>query len=229
MRTCGNCGAPLDNDALFCTECGTKVEPMGMQCPNCGASVENNSAFCHKCGTPMGGTPVQQAMANQYPQQPNTNNGHSTQRDSDNITMRPEKKSNTGLYIAGGFLAVILLIIGGKFLLQSKSNKDVADKQTAEQTVPQSMTLYGAVDKYPITMSLYIDGSVVKGTYYYNKQGPDKVLTLSGVLNNGEMDIYEEDENSRQTGHFHGYYSNGVFQGEFITQEGKRMSFRVSE
>ncbi|MGN1229956.1 MAG: zinc-ribbon domain-containing protein, partial [Prevotella sp.] len=26
MRYCKNCGAPLDNDALFCRECGTKVE-----------------------------------------------------------------------------------------------------------------------------------------------------------------------------------------------------------
>ena len=65
--------------------------------------------------------------------------------------------------------------------------------------------------------------------YYYNKQGPDNVLTLSGVFDNGEMDIYETDENGRQTGHFKGYYSNGEYQGEFVTMQGKSMQFRVSE
>lgn len=229
MRTCSNCGAPLDNDALFCTECGTKAAPIGMQCPNCGAAVENNSAFCPECGTPMGGSPVPPHVSNQYPQQPSTHTGRSTQSSSDNITIHPEKKSNIWIYIVCGVLAVILLIAGGKFLLQSKTDNETSEIQVSEQNVQKNITMYGAVDKYPITMSLNIDGSVVKGTYYYNKQGPDKVLTLSGVLNNGEMDIYEADENGRQTGHFRGYYSNGVYQGEFITQQGKSMSFRVSK
>lgn len=229
MRTCSNCGAPLDNDALFCTECGTKAAPIGMQCPNCGAAVENNSAFCPECGTPMGGSPVPPHVSNQYPQQPSTHMGRSTRSSSDNITIQPEKKSNIWIYIVGGVLAVILLIAGGKFLLQSKTDNETTEIQVSEQNVQKNITMYGAVDKYPITMSLNIDGSVVKGTYYYNKQGPDKVLTLSGVLNNGEMDIYEADENGRQTGHFRGYYSNGVYQGEFITQQGKSMSFRVSK
>lgn len=229
MRTCSNCGAPLDNDALFCTECGTKAAPIGMQCPNCGAAVENNSAFCPECGTPMGGSSVPPYVSNQYPQQPSTHMGRSTRSSSDNITIQPEKKSNIWIYIVGGVLAVILLIAGGKFLLQSKTDNETTEIQVSEQNVQKNITMYGAVDKYPITMSLNIDGSVVKGTYYYNKQGPDKVLTLSGVLNNGEMDIYEADENGRQTGHFRGYYSNGVYQGEFITQQGKSMSFRVSK
>ncbi len=229
MRTCSNCGAPLDNDALFCTECGTKAAPMGMQCPNCGAGIENNSAFCPECGTPVRGTPATHPVDNQHSQQPNTQTGRSTRSSLGNIVLQPEKKSNTWLYVIGSILAVILLIVGGKFLLQSKSDDSSSDIQVSEQTLQKSITLYGAVDKYPITMSLNIDGSVVKGTYYYNKQGPDKVLTLSGVLNNGEMDIYEADENGRQTGHFRGYYSNGVYQGEFVTQQGKSMSFRISE
>ena len=229
MRTCSNCGAPLDNDALFCTECGTKAAPIGMQCPNCGAVVENNSAFCTECGTPTSGSPIPPHVSNQYPQQLNTQTGRSTRSSLDNNTLQHEKKSNTWLYIVGGVLAVILLIAGGKFLLQSKSENGTSEIQVSEQNVQKNITLYGAVDKYPITMSLNIDGSVVKGTYYYNKQGPDKVLTLSGVLNNGEIDIYEADENGCQTGHFRGYYSHGVYQGEFITQQGKSMSFRVSE
>ena len=53
MRTCSNCGAQLDNDALFCTECGTKVEAYGKVCPNCGATIDDDSLFCAECGTKL--------------------------------------------------------------------------------------------------------------------------------------------------------------------------------
>ena len=39
MLKCRNCGAQLDSDALFCTECGKEL-PMGIVCPHCGASYE---------------------------------------------------------------------------------------------------------------------------------------------------------------------------------------------
>lgn len=125
-----------------------------------------------------------------------------------------------------------VLSIGGYFLITnfSKSNSENATQsENVAEGISQSMTLHGSVDKYPITMQLNINGSVVKGSYYYNKKGPDALLTLSGVLDNGEMDIYESDENGRQTGHFHGYFSNGNYEGEFVTIEGKSMTFRVSQ
>lgn len=50
MGNCIFCGAPLDDDALFCSNCGKKVEFQGKKCPQCGAEVENDSAFCTKCG-----------------------------------------------------------------------------------------------------------------------------------------------------------------------------------
>lgn len=153
------------------------------------------------------------------------------------------------LYYIGGAIVALLIILLAVLLwpdkqkeeteaLETENNVEVVDEvsESEETTVPveqvetsRSVTLYGAVHKYPITMQLEIKGSVVKGTYYYNKQGPDNVLTLSGVFDNGEMDIYETDENGRQTGHFKGYYSNGEYQGEFVTMQGKSMQFRVSE
>lgn len=153
------------------------------------------------------------------------------------------------LYYIGGAIVALLIILLAVLLwpdkqkeeteaLETENNVEVVEDvaESEETTVPveqvemsRSVTLYGAVHKYPITMQLEIKGSVVKGTYYYNKQGPDNVLTLSGVFDNGEMDIYETDENGRQTGHFKGYYSNGEYQGEFVTMQGKSMQFLVSE
>lgn len=166
------------------------------------------------------------------------------------------KENLNKLYYIGGAIVALLIILLAVLLwpdkqkqdteaLETKNNVEVVDEaadvaeevtESEESPAPveqtetsRSVTLYGSVHTYPITMNLYIKGSVVKGTYYYNKQGPDNVLTLSGVFDDGEMDIYETDEKGRQTGHFKGYYINGEYQGEFVTMQGKSMKFRVSE
>lgn len=59
MRTCRNCGAQLDDDARFCTACGTKVEDPGRVCPNCGAKVDDDAHFCTECGTKLDVSPAQ--------------------------------------------------------------------------------------------------------------------------------------------------------------------------
>ena len=89
--------------------------------------------------------------------------------------------------------------------------------------------LSGIVDKYPITMHLEIDGSTVKGSYYYNKQGVNSKLKLQGSNENGVLDINETDAEGTPTGHFSGKFSNGVYKGQFVTNQGKKMSFVVSE
>lgn len=49
MKNCIYCGAPLDDDALFCRKCGKKVET-SKKCPRCGAEERADSVFCSKCG-----------------------------------------------------------------------------------------------------------------------------------------------------------------------------------
>ena len=53
MRNCSYCGAPLDDDALFCTSCGRAIESQDKLCPNCGAIIEEDSVFCANCGTKL--------------------------------------------------------------------------------------------------------------------------------------------------------------------------------
>lgn len=57
---CANCGAELEEDMMFCTECGTPVAKAAASedaeyetCPSCGATVEKGMKFCTECGTPM--------------------------------------------------------------------------------------------------------------------------------------------------------------------------------
>lgn len=89
--------------------------------------------------------------------------------------------------------------------------------------------MHGTVDKYPITMHLEIDGSTVKGMYYYDKQGSNAKLNLTGTNEDGVLDINETDPEGTPTGHFSGKFSNGVYKGQFVTNQGKKMSFVVSE
>ena len=49
MKKCPHCGAELNDDNLFCTECGKEL-PKGVVCPHCGASVNEGDAFCTECG-----------------------------------------------------------------------------------------------------------------------------------------------------------------------------------
>ena len=49
---CRNCGAELADGALFCSECGTKVELSKIRfCRECGAELSEGARFCGCCGT----------------------------------------------------------------------------------------------------------------------------------------------------------------------------------
>lgn len=53
MKQCPNCGAQMNDDSLFCTECGSKI-PQGDVCPHCGASMNDGDVFCQNCGKKPG-------------------------------------------------------------------------------------------------------------------------------------------------------------------------------
>lgn len=89
--------------------------------------------------------------------------------------------------------------------------------------------LQGSVDKYPVTMHLVIEGESVKGSYYYNKFGPNALLTLSGKNDDGKLTVEESDERGKKSGHFEGEFSEGVFKGVFTDAKGKKMPFVIAE
>lgn len=49
MKKCLFCGTEVNDDCLFCTECGKEL-PKGNVCPHCGASVNDGDVFCMECG-----------------------------------------------------------------------------------------------------------------------------------------------------------------------------------
>ncbi len=52
---CKNCGSRLEENAVFCPECGTKIEKR--LCPNCGEDITNSDNFCENCGENLNDTP----------------------------------------------------------------------------------------------------------------------------------------------------------------------------
>ncbi len=49
MKKCPFCGVQVNDDSLFCTECGRPI-PQGSVCPHCGTSISDGDTFCQSCG-----------------------------------------------------------------------------------------------------------------------------------------------------------------------------------
>ena len=134
-----------------------------------------------------------------------------------------------------GTMAIAIVLIASCSSKEAKTETDsdsaieAVEEVVAEAAVNESYDLEGAVYKYPITMHLDIEGTQVKGTYYYNKRGPNAKLNISGTYENGEMDLNETDEKGVPTGHFKGTFAGGEFKGQFIDNKGKVLDFLVSE
>ena len=49
MKACKNCGHKEYEDAVFCTNCGSKFDSH-LFCPNCGVNISESDQFCTSCG-----------------------------------------------------------------------------------------------------------------------------------------------------------------------------------
>ena len=118
-----------------------------------------------------------------------------------------------------------------KFKVSSKwdADKEESSDTNIESVEDKTVDLAGNVDKYPVTMHLVISGTQVKGSYYYDKQGANAKLKLMGTNEDGIIDINETDADGTPTGHFRGKFVNGVYSGHFVTNQGKKMPFKLYE
>ena len=58
MKTCPHCGSEVIDNAKFCNNCGSEINPDEINnknsqntCPNCGHEVGTGMKFCESCGT----------------------------------------------------------------------------------------------------------------------------------------------------------------------------------
>lgn len=52
---CKSCGAKMDDDAVFCSNCGANKDSIEnfTYCEKCGTKITEDAAFCTECGTPI--------------------------------------------------------------------------------------------------------------------------------------------------------------------------------
>ncbi len=83
--------------------------------------------------------------------------------------------------------------------------------------------LYGAIaGKYGITMNIFIHGSQVSGSMYYNRVG--EYIYLKGTIDGtGHMQLAGSLENGQKTDFFDGTYDGKIYQGKWHTTGNKRM------
>ncbi len=122
-------------------------------------------------------------------------------------------------------ILISLIIIGG-VIFAGFFVTNLTEEKT-EVVSSQSLNMAGHVGQYPVTMQIQISGSVINGSYYYDRMGSNNILLLNGTYDNGEIHIIETTVEGEQTGDFRGRLSNGVFSGNYINYKGKEMAFNI--
>ena len=72
-----------------------------------------------------------------------------------------------------------------------------------------------------------IEGSSVKGKYYYTKYDSSNSLKLVGTYSNKILNLNEYNSDNENTGVFNGRYEENIFSGIFINYKGKQMPFKL--
>lgn len=196
MIKCSNCGAQLDNDALFCTECGTKQEPQKKICTQCGAEIDDDSIFCAECGAKLDAVTtqtVEQPQVDEPVEEPREESvvkppvseqplveQQTTEQAKDTIVKTadiapvPKANSNSLKYIIGGVVCAVLVVAGGWFVYDKYfgSVLDKLDFSTPLTSIRVSVSeayLYTEPDENsPVAKTKDGDDWIVKEGYIYS-------------------------------------------------------------
>ena len=110
-----------------------------------------------------------------------------------------------------------------EYLNQIKSK----DSSTA---INGTYSMAGEVSNYKIHMTIEIDGTNVKGYYYYDSQGSSNRVRLEGAINeNREMKLFKFDTNGEETGYFSGAFDGATYCGENVNyQRNNSLAFSLT-
>lgn len=219
MNNCKYCGAPLDEDSQFCTNCGKKVEPQRKTCPQCGAEVEDNSAFCAKCGTKLDVQSIP-PIDSQRMATPST----PLQEEEEVVYEWEEKKDRTWLYVICGIVIVALLGFGAYFYF-SQSNDNISSINTEREPI----ALKGSInEKIGFSMKLHFNGNEVEGTEHYDNQKAADTISIKGTIDENSYLTLHEYDKAIECGKFEGFLHENSYSGTFTNSQGKTMSFSAN-
>ena len=128
-KKCTHCGTILDDEAMFCSECGTKQAPVEKKCTNCGAVLMEGAKFCMYCGTP-----VAAAAASPSPVTPKAPKEPQTQKQGTEDFEISQPDGDTLSFNIMGIPFIMKFIKGGMV-----GNTEVSDFYIGETVVTQAL------------------------------------------------------------------------------------------
>lgn len=220
MRQCSNCGAPLDDDALFCTSCGQKLIQTDSPAE---APVRSTDDREQK--------PVEPAAVNEERKAAST--------------IRPWHYA-----LGFGVLLIILAAIFVPKMLKDNDKAEQenvaeqSDNNFSEEYGPQEDTddssegtnyeggyeYQGSIDdKYGFRMYFLIRDNNIEGEYAV--KGNKEAVSLKGsITDDGTFEIYEYGTDGNKTGYyFTGQFNPDDFRGHYYSTKSKLdMSFEAA-
>ena len=237
---CKYCHAEIEQDAQFCPNCGRDLSKIS-RCVKCGELLDKGTSFCPYCGV----------------EQPHYDESTGIKKWPFVILFllvlggglyfaikldlfKPSVKTNvvTATPVTTSPLDVNTRVEDDVPITTSSHEEDTRIEDDASTTANETGTnisyyMSGHVSDYPITMYIEINGTQVKGYYYYDRQyekkGMEAKLNLSGTNDSGQLDLNETNSDGTPTGHFRGKLRDVIFKGQFINTKGEQMPFSVSQ
>ena len=165
---CQKCGAELEEGALFCKDCGAKVEFQKIRfCRDCGAEIVEGSRFCSKCGADLRAIDSIDAMNSIKENKPD--NSHETNPYSNSVSqtvsheigdftnkipdvansigkskVNKESKSENLTTVLVAILIIAIICIALIPRLLNKEGKE-KNKETSNFSIPTISTEYGDI------------------------------------------------------------------------------------
>ena len=105
--------------------------------------------------------------------------------------------------------------IGGN---QKQSFEEYINSNKENSTIGNgTYTMIGKVSNYNIHMIIEINGSIVKGYYYYDSQGSGNTVQLSGsIKEKGELTLKKFSKDGEETGYFEGIFNGTEYNGKNV-------------
>ena len=135
---CPKCGSMLPDGALFCSECGSKIQDERKNiCPFCNSAINEGDTFCWNCGQPL----QKQPEVTEMPESPVFEGP--TEPDTEKKKEMPKIIALAAGIVILAALAILLLVnlVGdSKVKTSSKENKEAASSADSQSTTKDSST-----------------------------------------------------------------------------------------
>lgn len=220
MKVCNFCGAPLDDDALFCANCGKKLENLGKRCPKCGTVVMDDSVFCAKCGARLDEQVVTPIESSQIvpPVMP-------LQEEEEVIyDWEKDEKARKWKIVIWSIVLIIILSAGGYFIYRNY-NKN-GSHSANEQLERKPIALKGSINEtIGFSMKLHFNGNEVEGTEHYDNQKAGDNISIKGTIDENSYLTLHEYDKAVECGKFEGFLHENSYSGTFTNSKGKSFPF----